>query len=93
MLSIENFEKNGIDSSYEDIEVSNYDTDEDVEDLINDEFSIGNKVKIDLRDINTIGWKEDLNFDSEILKNLINKISQVTPEHDLKLQELINLIA
>ena len=65
MLSIENFEKNGIDSSYEDIEVSNYDTDEDVEDLINDEFSIGNKVKIDLRDINTIGWKEDLNFDSE----------------------------
>lgn len=93
LLSIENFEKNGIDSSYEDIEVSNYDTDEDVEDLINDEFNIGNKVKIDLRDINTIGWKEDLNFDSEILKNLINKISQVTPEHDLKLQELINLIS
>lgn len=93
LLSIENFEKNGIDSSYEDIEVTNYDTDEDVEDLISDDFSIGTKVKIDLKDINTIGWKEDLKFDSNILKDLINKINQVTPEHDLKLQELIKLIS
>lgn len=93
LLSIENFEKSGIDSSYEDIEVTNYDTDEDVEDLISDDFSIGTKVKIDLKDINTIGWKEDLKLDSNILKDLINKINQVTPEHDLKLQELIKLIS
>jgi helicase domain protein len=91
--SIDNFEKNGINTSYEDIEVTNYDTDEDVEDLINDEFSIGKKVKINLKDINTVGWKEDLNFDSQILKNLIFKINQVTPEHDLKLQELISIIS
>ena len=91
--SIDNFEKNGINISYEDIEVTNYDTDEDVEDLINDEFSIGKKVKINLKDINTVGWKEDLNFDSQILKNLIFKINQVTPEHDLKLQELISIIS
>lgn len=91
--SIDNFEKNGVNTSYEDIEVTNYDTDEDVEDLINDEFSIGKKVKINLKDINTVGWKEDLNFDSQILKNLIFKINQVTPEHDLKLQELLSIIS
>ena len=93
LLAIENFEKNGVNNSYEDLEVTNYNTDEDIEDLINDDFSIGLKVKIDLKDMNTIGWTEDLLTDSEILKSLLSEINQVTPEHDLKLQELIKLIA
>ncbi|MDD3264130.1 MAG: helicase-related protein [Candidatus Nanoarchaeia archaeon] len=91
--SIENFEKNGVDKFFDDIEVTNYDIDEDVEDLINDDFSIGTKVKIDLKDINTIGWKEDLRSDGIILKNLLNEMNNVSPEHDLKLQKLIELIS
>lgn len=93
LLAIENFDKNGINNTFEDLEVTNFNTDEDIEDLMNDEFSIGTKVKIDLKDMNTIGWKEDLLSDSEILKGLLFEISKVTPEHDLKLQELIKLIA
>lgn len=91
--SIENFEKNGVDKFFDDIEVTNYDIDEDVEDLINDDFSIGTKVKIDLKDINTIGWKEDLRADCMILKDLLNEMNNVNPEHDLKLQKLIELIS
>ena len=93
LLAIENFENNGIDSSFEDLEVSNYNSDDDVEDLISDDFSIGNKIKIDLKDMNTIGWKQDLLADSEILKSLLSEMNMVSPEHDLKLQELIKLIA
>ncbi len=93
LLSIENFETNGTSLSYEEIEVTNYDTDQDVEDLMDDEFSIGTKVKIDLKDMNTIGWKEDLFYDSSILKNLYNEINSITPGHDLKLQKLIDLIS
>lgn len=93
LLAIENFKKNGINNIFEDLEVTNFNTDEDIEDLMNDEFSIGTKVKIDLKDMNTIGWKEDLLYDSEILTKVLSEISKVTPEHDLKLQELIKLIA
>ena len=93
LLAIENFEKNGINSSYEELEVSNYDSDENIEDLLEDDFNIGEKIKINLKDMNTIGWKQDLEKDAEILKFLLSEMSVVTPEHDLKLQELLNLIA
>lgn len=93
LLAIENFENNGIDKDIEELELTNYNADEDVEELINDDFSIGTKVKIDLKDMNTIGWKTDLLADCEILKTLLSEMSIVTPEHDLKLQELIKLIA
>ncbi|HPF82832.1 MAG TPA: helicase-related protein [Bacilli bacterium] len=92
LMSIENFENNGVSESYDDIEVTNYDTDENVEDLMDDEFSIGKKVKIDLKDMNTIGWKEDLLADVYILNDLCNEMNKITPDHDLKLQELIKLI-
>ena len=92
LMSIENFENNGISESYDDIEITNYDTDENIEDLMDDEFSIGNKVKIDLKDMNTIGWKEDLLADISILNDLCDEMNKVTPEHDLKLQKLIKMI-
>lgn len=92
LKSIEEFEDRGINKSLEDIEITNYNYDEDVEDLINDEFSIGKKVKINLEDMNTIGWREDLIVDYKILKSLLFEMSKVTPDHDLKLNELFNLI-
>lgn len=93
LLAIENFEKNGINNSYEELDVSNYDSDENIEDVLEDDFNIGSKVKINLKDMNTIGWKQDLLMDLGILNSLLSEISMVTPEHDLKLQELIKLIA
>ena len=93
LLAIENFDKNGIDKSFEDIEVTNYNPDEDVEDLMDDEFSIGTKVKIDLKDMNTIGWKTDLLLDSTMLKELLFEMNKITPDRDLKLQELIKIIS
>lgn len=92
LKSIEEFENRGIKKSFEDIEVTNYNSDEDVEDLLDDQFSIGKKVKINLEDMNTIGWRQDLVADYVILKKLINEMKKINPNHDLKLRELFNLI-
>lgn len=93
LMAIENFERNGIADSFEDIELTNYNPDEDVEEIMNDEFSIGTKVKIELQDMNTLGWKQDLTNDVTILKELLSEMNKVTPERDSKLQELLNLIS
>ena len=90
--SINEFEKNGTDQSVEDVNLENYDEDEDIEDLLENNASIGGKVKINLKDMNTIGWKEDLKNDQEILTNLSKEFEKIKPEHDLKLRELINTI-
>ena len=93
LMAIENFENNKLNSQYEEIEVTNYDTDADVEDLLDDEFSIWKKVKIDLQDMNTEWWKRDLEWDSEILKELLDEMWKITPDHDSKLQRLIEIIS
>lgn len=90
--SIEKFEKNGVTSSVENVEVYNYDEDEDIEELINEDSSIGGKVKIDLQDMNIYAWKEDLLEDKYILDELMDEFKRIKPENDLKLIELINLI-
>lgn len=93
LVSIDNFEKNGASNHFEEIEVTNYNPDEDIEELLTDDFSIGNKIKIELKDMNLIGWKRDLEEDYYLLNSLLSNISQVTPEHDLKLKELLNIIS
>lgn len=92
LKSIEEFENRGVNKSFEDVEVTNYNSDEDIDDLLEDQFSIGKKVKINLEDMNTIGWRQDLVADYVILKQLIAEMDKVTPEHDSKLNELVNLI-
>lgn len=89
--SIDNFDKNNGELELTNIDVSSYD-DEDIEDAIDDGFQIGNKVKINLEDMNTIGWREDLQRDKEILDDLLKEFERITPNHDLKLTELINTI-
>lgn len=90
--SINDFERNGVESSVDNINLENYDEDEDIEELLENNASIGGKVKINLKDMNTIGWKEDLVNDQQILTNLSNEFSKIKPENDLKLIELINTI-
>ena len=90
---IEEFEKNG-DTLYtevEQIDDLNYESESDA--WLNDEFSIGEKVKINLADINTTGWKTDLQADLEVASALLNEMKRVTPDHDSKLKDLKTFIA
>ena len=58
------------------------------EEWLDEEFSIGKKVKINLEDMNTIGWKHDLEKDLKIAHAILEDMKKVTPEHDSKLQKL-----
>lgn len=92
IISINEFEKNGKTSRSSNINVTSFDEDEDIEGLMENDFQIGNKVKIDLKDMNTLGWKEDLQADQTILKEISNEFKKIKPDNDLKLVELVNTI-
>src|SRR5699024_10512987 len=77
---------------FDEVELTEFDEDEDIEEAINNDFQIGKKVKINLKDMNIIGWKRELNLDREVLKNLLQEFSKIKPENDLKLIELINTV-
>ena len=65
----------------------------DGEDQNNDDlFSFGKKVKINLADMDYVSWKAGLDKDRDTLELLTLMIADITPEHDLKLQELLSLI-
>ncbi len=90
--SIEEFEKSGRKADFSNIDATNFDEDEDIEELLDNDYQIGNKVKIDLQDMNTLGWKEDLQADQTILNELLNEFNKIHPNNDLKLTELVNTI-
>lgn len=70
-------------------DIDEYDfDDQNGEDL----FSIGRKVKIDLADMDYKSWRDSLVKDAEILELLYLMISDITPEHDSKLQELFKVL-
>lgn len=62
--------------------------DQDSDDL----FSFGRKVKIDLADMDYVSWRDSLKKDVEVLELLTLMVGDITPEHDLKLQELLGVI-
>ena len=65
----------------------------DPEDQNSDElFTFGKKVKIELADMDYVSWKRDLQKDLETLNLLTYMVSDITPEHDSKLQELFRVI-
>lgn len=69
------------------------DFDIDDEDDANVEaISFGDKIKIDLNDIDVDSWRRDLWNDREVLRDLLDEMRKVTPDRDLKLQELKQLI-
>jgi len=49
-------------------------------------------VKVNLADMNTSGWKDDLKSDLEIASFILKEMKRVTPEHDEKLQDLKRFI-
>ena len=68
------------------------DSDFDMEDSNTDFFTVGKKVKIDLSDMDYRTWREGLQQDADTLELLTLMVGDITPEHDLKLQELLNLL-
>lgn len=74
---------------YQDISVS---SDWDEDDMNNDEFTIGKKVKINLADMDRLSWRQELKADKEILELLVLMVSDITPEHDSKLQQLFEVV-
>ncbi len=65
------------------------DTDDDE---LNESLSIGEKITIDLGDIDTLSWSRDLRCDQSILRELLKQMRAITPEHDLKLKCLRTLL-
>ena len=90
--NIEKFENSGKDSMTEmtQIEDVNFDTESD--DWLDDEFSTNGKVKINLADMNTSGWKQDLEADLFIARDILEEMNWVTPKEDAKLNDLKNCI-
>lgn len=69
----------------------------DEDDFENDDFDLTNestlgKVKIDFADMDLLSWKRDLKKDIETLEILHDIMAFVTPDKDLKLQKLIEVI-
>ena len=73
-------------------DLSNVESDFDFDDQNTDFFQVGKKVQIDLRDMDYLSWKKDIDEDIENLHLLILMVQDITPEYDFKLNELLRII-
>ena len=81
--------ENGKSSS---IEINNLEEDDFDDDFdLTDDSTIG-KIKVDFADMDLIEWKRDLNKDRDTLQVLLDIMSDITPDKDLKLQKLIEVV-
>jgi hypothetical protein len=89
---IEQFQKKGTGNLDEMDDFSKAAEDFDEDDQNTDFFTVGKKVRIDIRDMDYISWKRDMDEDIETLDLLISMVKDITPVHDCKLNELIRII-
>lgn len=87
---INRFEQYGI-SSIDMYESS--DTEWDIDDSNTEYFTVGNKVQINLADIDYKTWRTELNSDIQVLEDLMSMLNTITPEFDGKLQSLLKVIS
>lgn len=87
---INRFEQYGI-SSIDMYESS--DTEWDIDDSNTEYFTVGNKVQIDLADMDYKTWRAELTSDIEVLNDLMSMLNVITPEYDGKLQSLLKVIS
>ena len=74
-------------------DLAGLDLDVDDEDDANVEaLSFGEKIKIDIDDLDIESWQRDLWNDRETLRELLDEMRKVVPARDLKLQRLKQLI-
>ena len=67
-------------------------SDWDMDDENTDFFTVGRKVKIELADMDYRSWKAELKQDREVLELLTLMVADITPEHDKKLNELLEIL-
>lgn len=90
ITNIENFENNKFQDNINVIEIVNSDLDED--DLNTDYLITEKSFNIKLADMDYLSWKSELLADKEILYSLYNKLEQITPKEDNKLNKLKKII-
>lgn len=88
--AIDNFEKYGA-ADIDMYEAS--DSEFDMDDGNTEYFTVGNKVKIKLADMDYKSWRTELKADADVLELLTLMVADITPEHDSKLQELLKLVS
>ena len=87
--AINRFEKNGY------VQLDMFEADEsdfDIDDGNTDFLTVGNKVKIDLDDMDYKTWRTELKKDAETLELLMLMVEDITPEYDNKLQTLFKML-
>lgn len=89
--AIDDYERNG--SSNIDVYEADEESDFDMEDQNTEYFTVGKKVQIDLADMDYKTWRTVLQKDAETLELVTSMVADITPEHDTKLQTLLNLIS
>ncbi len=90
--TIEQFMESGTGELEEITDLSGMRGEFDLDDQNTNFFGVGKKIKIDLRDMDYISWKRDIDADRENLELLIRMTEYITPEHDCKLNELLRVI-
>ncbi len=91
IADIDSFEKGGgaiVEAPDIDIE-----QDFDDDDLNTDILTTGGKIKVDLADMDYISWRNELRKDIDTLELLTLMVADITPQHDSKLQELLQLLS
>lgn len=83
IAKIDNFETNGTGNINEFKDVNFED-----EEWLDEDFSIGSKVQINLADMDTKSWKADLQKDLRFALNVLYDMDKVSSEHDTKLNTL-----
>ncbi len=73
-------------------DITDFDDFDDEDQNSEDIFSFGKKVKIDIADMDYISWKDSLKKDYEVLELLNLMVGDITPKHDIKLQELFKVL-
>lgn len=69
------------------------DTEWDIDDSNTEYFTVGNKVQIDLADMDYKTWRMELNSDIQVLEGLMSMLNTITPEFDGKLQSLLKVVS
>lgn len=65
----------------------------DDDDWLDEDYNIGDNIKINLSDMDCLCWKEDLERDRKIFIGLLEEMKKITPEYDEKLATLKKVIA
>src|SRR3990167_8865564 len=64
----------------------------DIDDPVFESLLVGRKVKVLLKDVDLIRWRQDLIEDRNRLATLLGAAMQVDPDRDAKLQALRDMI-